>query len=637
MATQETHEFQTEVQQLLQLMIHSLYSDKEIFLRELISNASDACDKLRFEALTDSSLMEDGDELRVRVEVDTDAGTLTISDNGIGMTREEVIANLGTIARSGTKQFAEALSGDNDQDMNMIGQFGVGFYSAFMVASSVTVNTRAANGESVRWESTGGGGYTLEDGEERGRGTDVILTLREEEKEYLEPMRLRHIIGKYSDHIALPIEMIAQQPPGDDSGDNDEDTSDAAEVWETVNSASALWARPRGDISEDDYKNFYTSLSYDTEAPLSTLHNRVEGNLEYISLLFIPAKAPFDLWDRERRHGIKLYVRRIFITDDADNLLPSYLRFVRGIIDASDLPLNVSREFLQNNRDIEKIRNASVKKILGELKSMSEDDENAERYNTFWDEFGRAFKEGVVEDFANRDAIAALLRYASTHPDHGPDASAERVSLDDYIDRMPEDQSAIYYITADSYASASASPHLEVFRKNNIEVLLMADPVDEWVVSNLTEYKDKTLKSVAKGNLDAPEFKSSESETENREDTKKEFETIVTKTREVLGERIKDARLTWRLTDSPACLVADENDVGANLERILKAVGQEGPESKPIFEINPEHDIVKKLDVDSPDFENWIHVLFDQAALSEGAAIEQPAAYVKRVNALLGG
>ncbi len=617
---QERHEFQTEVQQLLQLMIHSLYSDKEIFLRELISNASDACDKLRFNALTDASLTEGDQELAVQISVDAEDRLLTISDNGIGMTRDEVVENLGTIARSGTRQFAEALTGDEAEDASLIGQFGVGFYSAFMVASKVTVVTRAPDGDTVKWESTGSGDYTLEPGTRDTRGTDVILELREDESEFLEPMRLRHIISKYSDHISLPIQLRGESEDGPGN-------------WETVNDAAALWARPRNEISEDDYNAFYTSLAYDPAPPLSTIHNRVEGNLEYISLFFIPAKAPFDLWDRQQRHGIKLYVRRIFITDDSDQLLPSYLRFIRGIVDAADLPLNVSREFLQNNRDIERIKNASVKKILGELKSIANDDENPDRYNSFWDEFGRAFKEGMVEDAANQTEIASLLRFSTTHDD----SEQQRSSLDDYIERMPETQKSIYYVTADTFGAAKSSPHLEVFRKNNIEVLLLGEPIDEWVVNHLPAYSDVPLKSVAKGDLDAEEISVDNGTEAEREKANEDFADLVTRTKEVLGERIKDARLTWRLTDSPACLVADENDMGANLERILKAAGQDSPTSKPIFEINPEHAIVKRLDGTAPDFEDWINVLFDQAALSEGAPIESPAEYVKRVNALLSG
>lgn len=618
----ERHEFQTEVQQLLQLMIHSLYSDKEIFLRELISNASDACDKLRFNALTDSTLLGDDKELSVQISVDADARLLTISDNGIGMTREEVIENLGTIARSGTRQFAESLTGDAAEDASLIGQFGVGFYSAFMVASKVTVVTQSPGAEGVRWESTGSGEYTLDPGTRESNGTDVILELREDESEFLEPMRLRHIISKYSDHISLPIQLRGEAEEGQENGD-----------WETVNDAAALWARPRNEISEDDYNSFYTSLAYDPAPPLSTMHNRVEGNLEYISLLFIPSKAPFDLWDRQQRHGIKLYVRRIFITDDSDQLLPSYLRFVRGVVDAADLPLNVSREFLQNNRDIERIKNASVKKILGELKSIAADEENPDRYISFWDEFGRAFKEGMVEDAANQTEIAGLLRFSTTQDD----SEQQRSSLDDYIERMPETQKSIYYVTADNFGAAKSSPHLEVFRKNNIEVLLMGEPIDEWVVNHLPAFKDVPLKSVAKGDLDSDEITVDAGTEAEREKANEDFADLVTRTKEVLGDRIKDARLTWRLTDSPACLVADENDMGANLERILKAAGQDSPGSKPIFEINPDHAIVKRLDGASPDFEDWINVLFDQAALSEGAPIESPAQYVKRVNALLSG
>ena len=617
-ATAQTHSFQTEVKQLLQLMIHSLYSNKEVFLRELISNGSDACDRLRFAALTDSGLLEDGETLGLKVSVDKNEKTVTISDNGIGMTTDEVVENIGTIARSGTRQFMEALSGDAANDANLIGQFGVGFYSAFLVAHRVELTTRHAGAgaeEGVRWISDGEGEYTIESITREEHGTAITLYLRDEDKEFAEDFRLRGIISRYSDHISLPIEM-----PSEDKEKKGE--------WEPVNNGSALWSRPKNEISEEDYHHFYQSLSYDAETPLATLHNRVEGNLEYTSLFFIPKKAPFDLWDREQRHGINLYVRRIFIMDDAKYLMPSYLRFVRGVVDAADLPLNVSREFLQNNKDIDRIRSASVKKILSELSRLA--DKEPETYAAFWKEFGKVLKEGVVEDHDNRTVLADLMRFNSTRSDD----TEQTESLAAYFKRMPMRQKAIYYITADSHGAADTSPHLEIFRKNDIEVLLLSDPVDEWLVSSLNEYKDKPLKSVAKGALDLEDLASPEDKKAN-EAKEKDLAGLTEKMQSLLGERVKSVRVSQRLTDSPACLVADETDLGGNLERILQAMGQDAPDAKPIMEINPDHPLIRQLNPEHAQLEDWSRVLFDQAALSEGAPLPEPAAYVQRVNDLL--
>ena len=617
-ATAQTHSFQTEVKQLLQLMIHSLYSNKEVFLRELISNGSDACDRLRFAALTNSGLLEDGETLGLKVSVDKNEKTVTISDNGIGMTTDEVVENIGTIARSGTRQFMEALSGDAANDANLIGQFGVGFYSAFLVAHRVELTTRHAGAgaeEGVRWISDGEGEYTIESITREEHGTAITLYLRDEDKEFAEDFRLRGIISRYSDHISLPIEM-----PSEDKEKKGE--------WEPVNNGSALWSRPKNEISEEDYHHFYQSLSYDAETPLATLHNRVEGNLEYTSLFFIPKKAPFDLWDREQRHGINLYVRRIFIMDDAKYLMPSYLRFVRGVVDAADLPLNVSREFLQNNKDIDRIRSASVKKILSELSRLAE--KEPETYAAFWKEFGKVLKEGVVEDHDNRTVLADLMRFNSTRSDD----TEQTESLAAYFKRMPMRQKAIYYITADSHSAADTSPHLEIFRKNDIEVLLLSDPVDEWLGSSLNEYKDKPLKSVAKGALDLEDLASPEDKKAN-EAKEKDLAGLTEKMQSLLGERVKSVRVSQRLTDSPACLVADETDLGGNLERILQAMGQDAPDAKPIMEINPDHPLIRQLNPEHAQLEDWSRVLFDQAALSEGAPLPEPAAYVQRVNDLL--
>ena len=625
----ETLGFQTEVKQLLNLMIHSLYSNKEIFLRELISNASDAADKLRFEALTDKSLFEDDPELKIWVEFDDKARTVTVRDNGIGMTRQEVIDNIGTIAKSGTKQFFDSLTGDQAKDAHLIGQFGVGFYSAFIVADKVTVSTRRAGVEpvhGVRWESAGEGDFTLENIEKKDRGTEVVLHLRKEEDDFLSGFRLRNIIHKYSDHITLPI-MMQKEAHGEVEK---EEAKKETQELERVNQASALWTRPKSEIKDEEYQEFYKHVGHDFEDPLAWSHNRVEGTNEYISLLYIPSRAPFDLWDRNSRHGVKLYVKRVFIMDDAEQLMPNYLRFVRGIVDSSDLPLNISREILQQNKHIDTIKAGSVKKILGLLEDMAKNE--AEKYTKFWNEFGKALKEGPGEDFANKERIAGLLRFASTHSDN----EEQTVSLDDYISRMKDGQEAIYYITADSFAAAKNSPHLEVFRKKGIEVLLMYDRVDEWLMSSLFDYKEKKLESVTKGELDLGKLED-EAEKKEQEKTTEEFKDILEKIKQTLGEQVKEVRVTHRLTNSPACLVKDEHDMSGNLERILKQAGQNVPTSKPIFEINPDHPLVGKLktEANGERFNDLALVLFDQAMLAEGGQLEDPGTFVKRLNELL--
>lgn len=619
----EKLEFRAEVKQLLHLMIHSLYSNKEIVLRELISNASDAADKLRFEALADGSLYEGDSDLNIRITFDKNARTVTISDNGIGMSKEEVVNNIGTIAKSGTKEFFEALSGDQVKDANLIGQFGVGFYSSFIIAEKVTLITRRAGSkEAVQWESTGEGDFTLSTADKKGRGTDVILHLREGEDEFLNDWKLKTIVRKYSDHITLPILMKKSEMKDGEFVLTDED--------ETVNKASALWARSKSDISEEEYQEFYKHVSHDFENPLAYTHNRVEGKQEYISLLYIPSKAPFDLYDRERRHGIKLYVKRVFIMEDAEKLMPQYLRFVRGVIDSADLPLNVSREILQDSRDVEAIKNGSVKKVLGLLEDLAKN--KPEQYATFWTEFGRVLKEGPAEDFANKEKIAGLLRFASTHAD----TDVQNVSLADYIGRMKEEQEAIYYITADSFAAAQHSPHLEIFRKKGIEVLLMSDKVDEWLLSSLTEFEGKKLQSIAKGDLDLGKLED-ESEKEAQKKVEEAAKDLIERIQKTLGDDVKEVRVTHRLTDSPACLVVGEHDLSGNLARILKASGQNAPESKPVLEINPAHRLVEKLKAEKDDakFNDYTRVLFDQALLAEGGQLEDPASFVRRVNALL--
>jgi len=619
----ETLGFQAEVKQLLQLMIHSLYSNKEIVLRELISNASDASDKLRFSALSDNKLYGDDSDLKIRIAFDKAARTLTITDNGIGMSRAEVIENIGTIAKSGTKEFFNALTGDQAKDANLIGQFGVGFYSAFIIADKVTLTTlRAGETEAVKWESVGEGDFTLEPADKKTRGTEIVLHLREGEDEFLNDWKLKSIIRKYSDHITLPIVMKASEWKDGEQVPTDED--------ETVNKASALWARGKNDITEEEYQDFYKHVSHDFENPLAWSHNRVEGNQEYISLLYVPSKAPFDLYDRERSQGIKLYVKRVFILEDAEKLMPQYLRFVRGVIDSADLPLNVSREILQHSKDIDAIKAASVKKVLGLLEDLAEN--KAEQYQAFWGEFGRVLKEGPGEDFANKEKIAGLLRFASTNLD----TEAQVVGFKDYITRMKEGQEAIYYITADSFAAAQHSPHLEIFRKKGIEVLLLSDRVDEWMLGGLTEFDGKKLQSIAKGDLDLGKLED-EAEKEAKKHVEDSAKELIEKVKATLGEQVKEVRVTHRLTDSPACLVAGENDLSGNLERMLKAAGQKTPESKPTLEINPAHGLVERLEAEKDDvkFNDLAHLLFDQALLAEGGQLNDPASFVKRMNSLL--
>jgi molecular chaperone HtpG len=629
----ETLGFQTEVQQMLDLMIHSLYSNKEIFLRELISNASDAADKLRFEALTDDSLFENDSELKIRVEFNEKQKTITVIDNGIGMSREEVIENLGTIAKSGTRQFFESLTGDQSKDSQLIGQFGVGFYSSFIVAEKVEVFTRRAGiaqGEGVHWISEGKADYTLETVDRPARGTKIVLHMRKEAKEFLNAYTLRSIINKYSDHISMPIVMDKKIEAEKVEG---EDKAEDQIVEETVNSATALWTRGKKDISDEEYNEFYKHVGHDYQEPLARIHNKVEGKLEYTSLLYIPAHAPFDLWDREKRHGIKLYVRRVFIMDDAEQLIPSYLRFVKGIVDSDDLPLNISREILQRNKTIDAIRSGCTKKILDLLAKMAKKEED--KYASFWTEFGKVLKEGVIEVTDKKEDLAKLFRFSSTKEDK----EEQTVSLEDYIGRMQDGQKAIYYIVADSFSTAKNSPHLEIFRKKGIEVILLSDPIDEWVTTHLSEFDGKPLASVNKGELDLDPAKKDEGD--EKKDKKKrakrgekEYKDIVIKLKELLEDKVKDVRVSDRLTSSPACLVADENDMGRHLEQILAASGQSMPGSKPILEINPKHLILKKLkdEQDEDRFKDWSHIIFDQALLSEGGKLDDPAAFVHRLN-----
>lgn len=620
----ETLKFQTEINQLMHLMIHSLYSNKEIFLRELISNASDACDKLRFEALADPSLVAGDSELKVQVDFDAEQGTLTVRDNGIGMNRDEVIANIGTIAKSGTKEFFERLSGDQSKDAKLIGQFGVGFYSAFIVADRVTLSTRRAGMEvehGVRWESDGTGAYTLETIDLPERGTEIVLHIREDERQdLLNLWRLRGIINKYSDHIPLPILM---RKAGEDGKPGDS--------WETVNKASALWQRSKSEISDAEYKEFYQYVSHDYADPLAWAHNRVEGRLEYTSLLYIPGKAPFDLWEPNQTHGIKLYVQRVFIMDDTEHqILPRYLRFVRGVIDSSDLPLNVSREILQGNRVIDQMRSGSIKRVLGLLEEMAE--KEPEKYQNFWNEFGRALKEGPGEDFANREQIAKLLRFASTHSD----TETQNVSLADYMGRMREGQDKIYYITADTFIAAKNSPQLELLRKKGIEVLLLSDRVDEWLTSHLHEFEGKALSSVAKGTLDLGSIETEE-ERKSQEEIEKTAEGLVERIKNALGDRVEAVRVSHRLTSSPACMVLGERDMALYMQQLLKQAGHEVPSTKPTLEINPTHPMLTRIESekDASRFAEWSSLLLDQAILSEGGQLEDPAGFVARLNQLM--
>jgi molecular chaperone HtpG len=623
-AMKETLGFQAEVKQLLQLMIHSLYSNKEIFLRELISNASDALDKLRFESIARPDLMEGHGELAIQVRHDKSARTITVSDNGIGMSRQDAIEHLGTIAKSGTREFFSQLTGDQQKDAQLIGQFGVGFYSSFIVADRVTVVTRragAASGDATRWQSDGGGEFSIESAERAECGTDVTLHLKEGEDELLDGFRLKSIVSKYSDHISAPIRMRGEK------WDKDKGEMVAAEEDETVNQANALWTRAKADITDEQYQEFYRHVSHDFGEPLAWTHSRVEGRTEYTQLLYIPARAPFDLWDRNQRHGIKLYVRRVFIMDDAEQLMPPYLRFVRGIIDSSDLPLNVSREILQESRDVRAIREGSTKRVLSLLEDLAEN--HKDKYATFWKEFGQVLKEGIGDDPANRERIAALLRFTSTAPGEGA-----AVSLNDYVGRMKEGQDKIYYVTADTLEAARSSPHLEIFRKKGIEVLLLADRVDEWMLSFLHEFDGKTLASVAKGGLDLGAY-ADEQEKAAQEKTADEYKDLVAKVKAALGERVKDVRVTFRLTDSAACLVSDEHEMSGHLQRLLKAAGQKAPETRPVLEVNPQHPLVERLRSSERDIADWSHLLFDQALLAEGGQLEDPTEFVRRVNRLL--
>lgn len=628
-ANRETLGFQAEVKQLLQLMIHSLYSNKEIFLRELVSNASDACDKLRFEALNNSALYGDDADLKIRVSFDKEARTVTISDNGIGLSRDEAVEHLGTIAKSGTKEFFTALTGDQAKDAHLIGQFGVGFYSSFIIADKVTVVSRRAGleaNQAVCWESAGEGDYTVEMVEKATRGTDVTLHLREGEDEFLGGWKLKSIIRKYSDHITLPI-MMEKEEWNQEKGEQVATGED-----ETVNQANALWVRNKSDITDEQYKEFYKHVAHDFDEPLAWTHARVEGKQEYTQLLYIPARAPFDLWDRNARHGIKLYVRRVFIMDDAEQLMPLYMRFVRGVVDSSDLPLNVSREILQQSKDIDGIRNGCTRKVLSMLEDLAENDK--EKYAKFWEAFGNVLKEGVGEDSANKEKIAGLIRFASTHHD----TTEQSVSLADYIGRMKEGQEKIYFVTADSFNAAKNSPHLEIFRKKGIEVLLLSDRVDEWVVGHLTEFDGKPLQSVAKGGLDLGKLED-EAEKKEAEKAADEYKELIDKVKTSLGDKVKDVRVTYRLTDSPSCLVSDEHDPSGNLARLMKAAGQEMPSSKPILEINPHHLVVQRLKYEGSDansrFDDWAALLFEQATLAEGGQLDDPAGFVKRTNDLI--
>jgi len=628
-ASKETLEFQTEARQILHLMTHSLYSNKEIFLRELISNASDACDKLRFDGLADDSLYEGDQELSILVEYDDDAKTITITDNGIGMSRQEVIDNIGTIASSGTRKFVEALTGDQAKDSQMIGQFGVGFYSSFIVADKVVLETRRAGAsaeDAVRWESDGEGSFSLENIEKAKRGTQVILHLKEGEAEFASPYRLKSIIKQYSDHISIPV-MMSEEELDDEGNVKKDDAGNVVHKLERVNTAAALWARDKNDITDEEYKEFYKHVSIDFADPLTWIHSRVEGNQSYTSLLYVPTNPPFDLFDRDHKRGIKLYVKRIFIMDDAEHLMPNYLRFVKGVIDSDDLPLNVSREILQQNKVIDRIRGASVKKVLSMLESLQKDDK--EKYTTFWKSFGQVLKEGPIEDMANKDRIAKLLWFASTHND----SDVQNVTLDDYISRMPESQDKIYYIIADNYTAAKNSPHLEVFRKKGIEVLLLSDRVDEWLVSHLAEFEGKKLQSVARGTLDIDE----EEDKKVLEEAEKTFTSVIEHAAKVLGDRVKEVRLSLRLTDSPSCLVLNEHDMSVQMQQIMKAAGQYAPKAEPILELNPEHVMVKKLHdiTDDALFEDYTNLLFEQAQLAAGAPLDDTAGFVKRVNRLI--
>ena len=618
MSKKQTHEFQTEVSQLLNLMIHSLYSNKEIFLRELVSNASDAIDKLKFESLSNEKLLEGKQEPSIHIDVDKDSGTITIRDNGIGMTQDEVMENIGTIANSGTRKYLESLDKNQTQDSNLIGQFGVGFYSAFIVSNTVTLLSRKAGDDKAngtKWTSKGKGEYSIETVELEDYGTSVILDVKKAESEFLDGFRLRGIVSKYSDHITVPIMMVKP---------SEEDETEI--VYETINKATAFWMQDKKELSQTDYDEFYKSLTYDFDGPLTQIHNRVEGKLDYTSLLYIPKKAPFDMWEPKRKGGVKLYAKRVFIMEGNEELLPQYLRFIKGVIDTADLSLNVSREILQGSKVVDTIKKASVKRILSELEKMSKN--KPEDYAAFWNEFGMVIKEGVVEDFANKDKISNLLRFSST----ATDSSDQTVSLKDYIGRMNKDQKNIYYVTADNYDAAKGSPHLEIFKQKDIEVLLLSDRVDEWLVANFGEFEELSLKSIAKGDLDDLDSKE---DKKKKEKTVKDYEKVISKAQEILDNQVKEVKVSSRLSESPSCLVADENELGGNMERIMKSLGQDVPETKPILEINPNHPLVMKLKTKIDD--DIVKVLFDQAVLSEGGQIKEPAEFVKRMNKLMLG
>ncbi|KGJ87499.1 molecular chaperone HtpG [Thalassotalea sp. ND16A] len=634
----EVHGFQTEVKQLLQLMIHSLYSNKEIFLRELVSNSADAADKLRFKALSNGDLYDGDANLRVRVKADKEANTITISDNGIGMTRDDVITHLGTIAKSGTADFFSKLSGDQASDSQLIGQFGVGFYSAFIVADKVVVRTRAAGSQAsdgVEWTSAGEGDFSVENIDKSTRGTDIILFLKEDENEFLDDFRLKSIVTKYSDHISIPVEMMGAEVaeiPASEGPDGEEIPAVAAVAaqWESVNKAEALWTREKSDVSDDEYKEFYKHVSHDFGEPLLWAHNKVEGTTEYTSLLYVPAKAPFDMYNRERQHGLKLYVQRVFIMDDAEQFMPTYLRFVKGLLDSNDLPLNVSREILQDNKVTQAMRKGCTKRVLTMLDKLAKKD--AEKYQSFWDEFGQVLKEGPSEDAANKEAVAKLLRFASTEND----TATQNVSLTDYIDRMKDGQDKIYYVVADSFEAAKNSPHLEVFRKKGIEVLLLSDRIDEWLVSHLTDFADKQLQSVTRGGLDLGDMDDAETK-EAQEKLAKEFDGVVARLKTSLGDKVKDVRISHRLTDSPVCIVADEDDMSSQMIKLMQSVGQEVPETKPVFEINAEHALINHVsdEQDEARFNEWAEVLYEQALLAERGSLKDPASFVSRLNKLM--
>ena len=627
----QTHGFQAEVKQLLQLMIHSLYSNKEIFLRELVSNASDAADKLRFLALSDGSLYGDDGELRVRISLDEKARTLTVSDNGIGMTQDEVISHLGTIAKSGTKEFFSQLSGDQSKDSKLIGQFGVGFYSAFIVADKVTVRTRkagAAANDAIEWESAGEGDYSITPISKDSRGTDIVLHLREGEDEFLSRWKLESIVTKYSDHISIPVELWQEEQPERDGADG-EKIAAVPGHWQAVNKATALWTRDKSDISDEEYQEFYKHISHDWSEPLSWSHNKVEGNNNYTSLLYVPKKAPFDMWNRDAQHGLKLYVQRVFIMDDAEQFMPSYLRFIKGLLDSSDLPLNVSREILQDTKVTQALRKGCTSRALKMLEKLSKD---SEQYQTFWNEFGQVLKEGPAEDMANKEQVAALLRFASTHNDD----STQNVALADYVSRMKEGQDEIYYIVADSYAAAKHSPHLEVLKKKGLEVLLLSDRIDEWLVQHLSEFDGKKLRSVAKGGLDLSKLDDEETKKAQAE-TEQAFADVISRFKTALGDQVKDVKVSHRLTESPGCVVTDEFDMSTQMIKLMESVGQKVPDVKPIFELNPEHQLVKHVaeEQDEDRFKQWAEVLFDQALLAERGNLKDPASFVARLNGLL--